>query len=162
MSYMDPLIMPAILSSSMMAGFLNASPCHGTKRCRFRTGVEFFMTLQTLKGRRILKREQPPVNLMTNITRHDVLNKITVILGYIGIGRSKTKDPKVLSILDKLESATEAIKYQILFTKMYQELGAREPAWQDPRQLVQQLQVPANISCSLELGNIELLAVPDA
>ena len=120
----------------------------------------FYDVTDLKRAEESLKESNRQSNLMTNITRHDVLNKITVILGYIGIGRSKTKDPKVLSILDKLESATGAIRYQILFTKTYQELGAREPAWQDPRQLVQQLQVPANISCSVELGNIELLADP--
>jgi PAS domain S-box-containing protein len=107
-----------------------------------------------------LNESNRQLNLMTNITRHDVLNKIMVILGFIGVGKLKTKDPAILSIFDKLESATEAVRSQIMFTKTYQELGAREPAWQDPVHLVHKLQVPANISLMMELPDTEILADP--
>ncbi|MEI7433705.1 MAG: PAS domain S-box protein [Methanomicrobiales archaeon] len=120
----------------------------------------FYDVTELKRAEELLMESNLQLNLMTNITRHDILNKILVVLGYVSLLRSKTTDPVMRSHLDKVESATEAIRAQIVFTRTYQELGAREPAWQDPGDLVQRLQVPANISCSVELQDIEILADP--
>ena len=118
----------------------------------------FYDVTDLKRAEEALMESNRQLNLMTNITRHDVLNKIMVILGYISLGRLKTTDEDLISILDKMESETRAIRSQIVFTKTYQELGARDPQWQDPVQLVSRLQVPATISCHVELGDIEILA----
>jgi PAS domain S-box-containing protein len=120
----------------------------------------FYDVTDLKRAEQALKESNKQLNLMTNITRHDVLNKIMVVLGYIGLGRLKTKDPDMISILDRMESATESIRTQVMFTKTYQELGAREPAWQDPAELIRRLQVPATVSCLVELRDIEILADP--
>ena len=69
------------------------------------------------------------LNLLNNITRHDILNQLSALLGYIDLSRHDTKDPKMLSYIDKEERAANTIRSQILFTRDYQNIGVHNPEW---------------------------------
>jgi hypothetical protein len=71
------------------------------------------------------------LNLLARITRHDILNNVTVILGYIGIAKDQCTLETATDYFGKIEYATRAIRSQIEFTRIYQDLGSREPQWQD-------------------------------
>jgi len=70
------------------------------------------------------------LNLLNNVTRHDILNQLTALIGYLQLSKSDTQDQKMLSYIAKEEHAAEAIKSQILFTRDYQNIGIRSPQWQ--------------------------------
>ena len=57
------------------------------------------------------------LNLLTGITRHDILNKISIILGFIKVAEKKSSDPAVGEYLMKIKSTTTAIRSQIEFTR---------------------------------------------
>lgn len=70
------------------------------------------------------------LNLLSNITRHDVINQLTVIMGLIEIMQDSTVDPALLNLLGKEQRAARQIHYLISFTRDYQEVGIHTPVWQ--------------------------------
>jgi PAS domain S-box-containing protein len=69
------------------------------------------------------------LSLLNSITRHDVANQLTALRGYAQLAELSNPDPVVLDFLQKIETATDTIAGQIEFTKAYQELGEKTPAW---------------------------------
>jgi PAS domain S-box-containing protein len=69
------------------------------------------------------------LSLLNSITRHDVANQLTALQGYAQLAELSNPDPVVLDFLQKIEAATDMIARQIEFTKAYQELGEKTPAW---------------------------------
>jgi len=70
------------------------------------------------------------LGLMNSITRHDVLNQLTGMFGYLEFCLAASTDPKVLEVIRKALQAAETMKTQILFTRDYQEIGNSAPRWQ--------------------------------
>ena len=68
---------------------------------------------------------------MNNITRHDILNQITILLGNIELARELSDDPAMAARLDRAEYAAHTIREQIEFTREYQNIGVKKPQWQD-------------------------------
>ena len=100
------------------------------------------------------------LNLMTNITRHDILNNVSAVLGYIDILRIKFPNPALTYYLSKLEDLTTAIQHLITDTQNYQNLGISEPKWQDIDKLVSHLHVPDSVTLTVDLRGVELYADP--
>ncbi len=71
------------------------------------------------------------MHLLAGITRHDILNQLTVLGGYLEFARDRTTDSVLLGYLDRQQQALGFINRQILFTRDYQDLGARAPEYQD-------------------------------
>jgi PAS domain S-box-containing protein len=69
------------------------------------------------------------LNILSSVTRHDILNKLTILTGYLEIEKEITTDPILLSYFRKQEEAAEAIRHQITFTKFYQDIGVQAPEW---------------------------------
>jgi PAS domain S-box-containing protein len=100
------------------------------------------------------------LNLLSGITRHDILNKISVILGFLKIAEKRFKDPALVDLLKKMESATTTIRSQIEFTRVYQNLGTQEPQWIDLDTIMPHLHVPAKISLSSDVQGVLVFADP--
>lgn len=73
------------------------------------------------------KEANKKLNLLNSIIRHDLLNQITVLQGYLEL--SKSGDPVPL-YLDRLIETSERLRRLADFTRDYQELGIRGPVWQ--------------------------------
>ncbi|UUX92507.1 PAS domain S-box protein [Methanoplanus endosymbiosus] len=69
------------------------------------------------------------LQLLSGITRHDILNQIMVIEGYLDIADSIEKDPELERYLNNVNQATYSIQRQIEFTREYNELGSEDPFW---------------------------------
>jgi PAS domain S-box-containing protein len=83
-----------------------------------------------------LTRANKKLNLLNNITRHDILNQLTGLIGYLEISRQETTDPKLLTFILKEEQAADAIRNQIIFTRDYQNIGVHAPQWQNIAEVV--------------------------
>jgi PAS domain S-box-containing protein len=92
-----------------------------------------------------LTQANKKLNLLNNVTRHDILNQLTALLGYLELSRQDTTDPHLLKYLLKEELAANAIRSQILFTRDYQNIGVHSPQWQNSAEIV-----------SLALASIDL------
>ena len=71
------------------------------------------------------------LNLLNSITRHDILNQLTVLLGYLEITQMETKDPHLLEYIKREKNSALTIKRQIEFTKEYQDIGVNTAIWQN-------------------------------
>ncbi len=104
-----------------------------------------------------LSKANTKLNILSSITRHDILNQITALLGYLEISKGYVKDTKVLNFIEREELITTTIQRQIEFTKDYQDIGVREPLWVKISSLIKQ--VCRNIKLNdvtLEIGDLEI------
>ncbi|NLD57637.1 MAG: PAS domain S-box protein, partial [Methanomicrobiales archaeon] len=68
---------------------------------------------------------------LASITRHDIKNKLTGVMGYLELAKGSTKDPDMIEYLTRAEVSATAVRQQIEFTKEYDKLGMNPPAWQE-------------------------------
>ena len=72
------------------------------------------------------------LNMLSSITRHDILNQLMALKGYLYLSNEMIDNPTALKeYIQKEELVADAIERQITFTKDYQDLGAAAPAWQN-------------------------------
>ena len=71
------------------------------------------------------------LGILSSITRHDIKNKLTGVLGYLDLLRGSLRDPQLIEFLDKAETSADAIRHHIDFTKDYESLGGTAPVWQE-------------------------------
>jgi signal transduction histidine kinase len=95
-----------------------------------------FHEREVLRFSRSLDAAIRKLNQLSSITRHDINNQLTVILGYLDILESKQHDPTLNVYLQTLATAAQRISTMIRFTKIYESIGTMAPVWQDIRTLV--------------------------
>jgi len=71
------------------------------------------------------------LNLLSGITRHDILNQLTALRTYLELSLDCTRDPLMTDFIAKEQVIAAIIDQQISFTKDYQQMGMNAPAWQD-------------------------------
>jgi signal transduction histidine kinase len=76
------------------------------------------------------------LQLLNDITRHDVINSLTGLLLLLQRSESKAIDPEISANIRKEKEIAELIHRQIAFTKDYQEIGLRKPEWQNVEDIV--------------------------
>ena len=110
-----------------------------------------------------LTQANKKLNLLNNVTRHDILNQLTALLGYLELSRQDTTDPHLLKYLMKEEQAANAIRNQILFTRDYQNIGVHSPQWQNIAEIIT-LAMASNdlhrIRVSIKIPPLEVYADP--
>jgi PAS domain S-box-containing protein len=103
------------------------------------------------------------LNLMAEITRHDIRNKLTVLGGYLSLLKDYPPRPQASMYVEKLIETTNIIAQQMEFTRLYQNLGVVPPSWQNVRTIflractnveLQQVQIKS------DLENLEIFADP--
>ena len=70
------------------------------------------------------------LNLLSSITRHDINNQLTVLMGYLTIMEKKQTDPTFNNYFGKVSTAAQRILSMIRFTKEYESIGVNAPVWQ--------------------------------
>jgi PAS domain S-box-containing protein len=112
------------------------------------------------RAREELEMINKKLELLSSITRHDTINKITVILGNIRTAKKKCADPEILDVLNKLEAAAKSIRGLTEFTRIYQILGSHEPQWQSLDGIISQNSLPPDIRFESSIADIEIFADP--
>jgi PAS domain S-box-containing protein len=101
-----------------------------------------------------LKEAHRKINVYTSISRHDIQNKITVLLAYLGRTRKAVTDPVLIDYLNRQEQAAKAIRTVINVTRDFKDMGLHPPEWQHIPSFVAGLmsrykQTPVRISADL-------------
>jgi len=87
---------------------------------------------ESKRAEKALMQANKQLNLLSSITRHDILNQLMALKGYLELSHDVINDPKTLiEYIKKEETAANAIEQQIIFTKNYQVLGVTAPVWQN-------------------------------
>ncbi|HUH79635.1 MAG TPA: PAS domain S-box protein [Methanoregula sp.] len=103
------------------------------------------------------------LNLMNNITRHDILNTITGLLGCVDMAKATAMAEERSQLLDDIKELARVIQRQINFTKQYQEVGVHLPLWQNVGDVVRRILVnfeSSGIRFAIDLEKVEIYADP--
>ncbi|HEY3420933.1 MAG TPA: PAS domain S-box protein [Methanomassiliicoccales archaeon] len=120
---------------------------HGKERM-----LECFMDItEREKAQSALRETNKKLNLLSNITRHDINNQLIVLTGYLGLMESVQNASAAELYLAKAQKAAERISAMIQFTKTYEDIGIHAPSWQNVHELVEKC------SADLHLGGIEIV-----
>ena len=114
---------------------------------------------QRKKTEEALREANKKLNLLSSITRHDILNQLMVIQGYIALLGEGQLDPAIAEKYRKVTTAVERVSAMIRFTNEYENIGVNAPVWQDFRALVEKAVKEAQLGLvqvrnDLPAGNI--------
>jgi len=117
-----------------------------------------------MQAEEALRQANAKLNLLSDITRHDMLNKLNAI-GLISnlIGKKNPDDPGLAAALSNLDSQVQALTEMVLFTRDYQELGSHCPQWQELGTVIRGVmdkKIPVEISVAFPAGEYEVCADP--
>jgi PAS domain S-box-containing protein len=88
------------------------------------------------------------LNLLSSITRHDIINQLTGLMAYLTMSEEMVSDGDLKEFIGKEITSAQAIQRLISFTKDYEDLGVNEPAWQTVSSCIRK------ITGSLPLGEV--------
>lgn len=100
-----------------------------------------------------LEQANRKLNLLTSITRHDILNQLTALNGFLDLAEEGEGD--MHRNLFRIRAASEIIRTQIEYTRMYNELGSVRPGWYFLGDIIRE-QIPA-----FESSGIVIETVPE-
>lgn len=110
-----------------------------------------------------LSQVNKKLNILSTITRHDILNKLTGLQGYLELMKTESPEPRVQEYLAIQETIIQTIARQIRFTKDYQDIGIENPRWFDVRETFEKAvaNIPLqNISLTIDGGGLFVFADP--
>ena len=76
------------------------------------------------------------LNIMYNITRHDILNKITVLFGLVDMTKMNPSPVEREQFLNEITDTGKTIYRQIALTRDYQEVGVKSPQWNPMKEII--------------------------
>jgi signal transduction histidine kinase len=88
--------------------------------------------------KRALEFERKKLQIVGNVTRHDVLNQLTAIVGYNELLGMVVEDPQQRSFIAREKQALDKIRRQFKFAKDYQNIGVEPPRWQLLKSVIHQ------------------------
>jgi len=70
------------------------------------------------------------MQIFSAISRHDLLNKVAALTGYVELVRAHTDDSTILDYMAKQQVILGTIREQIQFIEDYEKIGVQKPCWQ--------------------------------
>ena len=121
---------------------------------------------EKVKKDEAIREAQRKIAMLSSVTRHDILNQVTVIRMLYDIMEMTgevSSDSDTWKQLSKINDAALAIERQIGFTRDYEDLGSAPALWQDIRELTDRVaEMPAfsalTVTCTC--GTIAVYADP--
>lgn len=89
---------------------------------------------ESRKNRNALKTANEKLNLLGDLTRHDLLNQLTAVIGFVELAKEDEGGRCIHEYLSKAGGVLQRMSRLLQFTRDYQNLGVREPEWMDVRQ----------------------------
>jgi len=103
------------------------------------------------------------LNLLSDITRHDIKNQLLTLNGFIVILHKKIPDPDYENYFSRITTAGNQIAKLIQFTKEYEQLGMTGAVWQDIGKIAKMAAVdllPGRIRVTVDPEQCEIFADP--
>jgi len=116
------------------------------------------------KAEKALKDANKKLNLLTSITRHDILNQITALKAFLILMEDRHHDEgEAREMFHNVETIADTIRRQITFTGDYQDMGERDPEWQHVEWVV--MRAAASVrrngaALTVTTGSLEIFADP--
>jgi PAS domain S-box-containing protein len=125
-------------------------------------GISFDITDRT-RSEDALKLANRKMRLLSDITRHDIRNKLHALQGYLELSETISTNPGMNEFIGKMRKISETIRLQMDFTRDYQDLGILAPQWQSIEDLVAQVRSQLDfgaIDIAVDLEGLEIFADP--
>ena len=94
------------------------------------------------------------LSTLSSITRHDVLNQVTVLNLNLDLLKIINTNPEITEIIGELDTASDKIRDLIEFTRYYPDLGDSRPSWISVNEMVENVapggyynELPVEIRC---------------
>jgi len=110
-----------------------------------------------------LRQANQKLNLLASITRHDMMNRLTALGGYVELSQEMTSDPDLREIFRKEVVLLGTLSHQVRFAREYQEIGIRSPSWQRVQDHVDRVMagiIPGQLDVESVLYDLEIYADP--
>jgi signal transduction histidine kinase len=103
------------------------------------------------------------LNLLGAVTRHDVLNMLTVLMGNIELASSIATDDRTRKYLTRSKEAALVIQKQMEYTRSYEALGSKGSNWMNVSKVIKYNMPHLNLNLNgtkvnVDLGELELYA----
>ena len=80
-----------------------------------------------------LRAANEKLTMLGSITRHDIMNQVTVLKGFASIGEETDDVREKTDALRRISSASDSVERLVTFAGVYQEVGLKAPEWIDVR-----------------------------
>jgi len=97
-----------------------------------------------------LMKANEKLHLLDAMTRHDIVNQLVILTGYLEMTRGLIDEEKPRNYLARANEAAVTINDQLEFAKDYQTAGSKAPEWVDARLTLD------SALASIELGDITI------
>jgi|GEM_PF-6111294 len=104
--------------------------------------TEQMMELKTLR------QANKVVSQLTSDVRHDIVNQLLAILGYIELSLEESSLNTIYGFVEKERTAAESISRQIASTKAFQHLGETGPVWHKMEDITHETDLPEPLARS--------------
>lgn len=112
------------------------------------------------KAEEALRRANRQLALLSGITRHDILNQVSVARGFLQLAEMMADDNEVARYLQKVDAAVTTIQSQIEFTRVYEDIGTLDPRWIDLAAVMPTGHAPATIRLTAGVQGVRVFADP--
>ncbi|GAA5263478.1 MASE3 domain-containing protein [Methanocalculus sp. MC3] len=132
------------------------------KKDRFAT--IFTDITRSVEDQKALHLANKKLNLLTSLTRHDIVNNITAAEGYLYLIDTTGMPPDTIRYINGLREQIRAIQRKNEFSRDYQDMGIDAPTWQSLEQILEQYRADHKenvvIGIENELAGYEIYADP--
>jgi len=101
--------------------------------------------------------------LLSTLTRHDIFNQITALSAYLELVEMDNRDPGASGHISAMKKSLETIRFQLEFTRDYQDLGLKKPGWNSVETAFAKASESfggRDVTFRCETGNVEIFADP--
>jgi PAS domain S-box-containing protein len=122
-----------------------ASPVYDTNQ-NIIAALESIIDITDLKlAEETVKSANTKLNTLTQITRHDIINQLTILMGYVTyLEKTLPDDDSIKKPAEKIKNAARSIQNLIIFTREYQNLGTELARWHSLDHLVRKAMAAVN------------------
>jgi PAS domain S-box-containing protein len=110
-----------------------------------------------------LQKANEKLNILSSITRHDILNSLTALLAYTEIALEDVSEPDIRALIRKQLEIEQQIQRQIEFTRYYQDIGVHTPVWHDVDRIIRnaiEMLPLQTLTVDCEVPGLEIYADP--
>jgi len=113
---------------------------------------------------RAVQEANRKLNLLASITRHDIINQVHALKGYLALSQHLLGNPgKLAEFIAKEQRIADTIEDQIQFTKDYECIGIKSPEWQEVNTCISRAKESLSlegITVTIDLLPLEVYADP--
>jgi len=127
------------------------------------TGKTADVDLTIATQKQALELAEKKLAIVGNVTRHEIVNQLTAIMGYNELLSTMVQDEQQLHFLEAERRATDKIRRILAYSKVYQNIGTEPARWQNIDMLVRFARDevnPGHVAIRTDLGVCAIYADP--